>query len=339
MLCEMKHFSESGNIEPVNSIYFGGGTPSLIPSDHIEQILEECRALFPLSDDCEISLEANPGTMNTSKVLAYRKAGITRISVGAQSFDDRELSIIGRAHISEMIRDSLSLLRAQEFHNINLDLILGLPEQTPKSWRYNLETLASLEIPHVSIYMLDLDDTSPLMPLIANGSLALPDEDMIADLYIETINSMNSSGCFQYEISNFARKGYACRHNLKYWNREPVQAFGVGSHSFDGYSRFSNCPEINEYCRLIESNNNPVVWREAVAAEQALQESLFLGLRLSQGIDWNVIKGRYVSDSLGHYEKALKELCKDGLTEWNGANVRLTVKGILLSNEIFQMFV
>jgi oxygen-independent coproporphyrinogen III oxidase len=339
MLLEMKRFSESRNVEPVDSIYFGGGTPSLIPSDHIEQILEECRALFPLSDDCEISLEANPGTINTSKVLAYRKAGINRISMGAQSFNDRELSIIGRAHASEMIGDSLSLLRAQEFRNLNLDLILGLPEQSPKSWRYNLETFASLEIPHVSIYMLDLDDSSPLMPLIASGSLALPDEDMIADLYIETISFLHSYGCLQYEISNFARKGYTCRHNLKYWNREPVQGFGLGSHSFDGYSRFSNCTDIDEYCRLIECYNSPVVWREAVAAERALQESLFLGLRLSQGIDWNLIKNRYVSHSLDKYESALKELCKDGLTEWDGANVRLTVKGILLSNEIFQMFV
>jgi oxygen-independent coproporphyrinogen III oxidase len=335
----MKSFSESRNIDKVDSIYFGGGTPSLISSDHIGQILEECHVLFSISEDCEISLESNPGTINSEKASAYRDAGINRISTGAQSFQDRELAAIGRAHDSGMIVDSLSLLREQEFHNINLDLILGLPEQTTKSWRCNLEKLASLEIPHVSIYMLDLDEASPLIPFIANGSLSLPDDDIIADLYIETINFLHSCGYEQYEISNFSHPKYACRHNLKYWNREPVQGFGLGSHSFDGCFRFSNCTKIGEYCRLIESSQSPVVWEEAVTVEQALQESLFLGLRLSKGIDWNSIKRYHVLDMLDHYENTLKELSMDGLVEWKDSNVRLTVKGILLSNEIFQMFV
>lgn len=335
----MKQFSESQNIDEVDSIYFGGGTPSLIPADHIAQILEECRALFSLSEDCEISLEANPGTLNPSKVLAYRKAGINRISVGAQSFDDRELSIIGRVHTSEMIADSLSLLRENAFRNINLDLILGLPEQTSRSWRCNLEALASLDIPHASIYMLDLDDTSSLVPLIAKGSITLPDEDMIADSYIETINFLHSYEYLHYEISNFSRIGYACRHNLKYWNREPVQGFGLGSHSFDGCFRFSNCTDIDEYCQLVEANQSPVIWKEVVTTEQALQESLFLGLRLAKGVDWDSINKHNLPDMLSHYEHALKELVMDGLVEWQGSIVRLTVKGILLSNEIFQMFV
>jgi oxygen-independent coproporphyrinogen-3 oxidase len=339
MLGEMRRFSESRTVEEVDSIYFGGGTPSLIPSDHIEQLLEECRALFPISKDCEISLEANPGTISAGKAFAYRNAGINRISVGAQSFSNHELAVIGRVHNSGMIADSLSILRAQEFQNSNLDLILGLPEQTPKSWRCNLEALASLEIPHVSIYMLDLDETSSLMPLIANGSLSLPDEDLIADLYIETIDFLHSCGYEHYEISNFSHPKYACRHNLKYWNREPVQGFGLGSHSFDGCFRFSNCAEIGEYCRLIESNQSPVIWKEEVTAEQALQESLFLGLRLSKGIDWNSIKRHHSVDVLGYYESILRDVSMDGLVEWDGSRVRLTVKGQLLSNEIFQRFV
>jgi oxygen-independent coproporphyrinogen-3 oxidase len=339
MLLEIKHFSEAHHSEAVDSIYFGGGTPSLIPAEHIEQILDACRATFALTADCEISLEANPGTIDSSKVLTYRNAGINRISMGAQSFDDRELSVIGRLHNSEMIEESWSLLRAHGFQNINLDLILGLPLQTSKSWRKNLDKLVSLEIPHVSIYMLDLDEESPLMPLILNGSLTLPDEDMVADLYIETINSMRFGKYLQYEISNFSYPGYACRHNLKYWNREPVQGFGLGSHSFDGRSRSSNCTEIEAYCRLIESGQSPVVWRETITEERALQESLFLGLRLSEGIDWSSLRNHHVSDRLDYYEKALKTSCEDGLIIWKGSNASLTVKGILLSNEIFQIFV
>jgi oxygen-independent coproporphyrinogen III oxidase len=339
ILREMKSFAESQNIDEVDSIFFGGGTPSLIPADSIAKILDECRTLFPLSEDCEISLEANPGTITSEKASIYRLAGINRISLGAQSFQDRELAVIGRIHNAGMIADSLALLREHGFHNINADLILGLPEQTPKSWRDNLEQFALLNIPHVSIYMLDLDDKSPLAPLIAQGLLMLPEEDTVADLYLETIGFLHSCACNHYEISNFARAGYQCRHNLKYWNREPVHGFGLGSHSYDGQSRFSNCTEIGEYCRLVESNHTPIVWQETVTAQQALQESLFLGLRLSKGIDWNSLPRQDLPDLLDQYKAALKESGMNGLIEWEGATVRLTDKGKLLSNEIFQMFV
>jgi oxygen-independent coproporphyrinogen III oxidase len=339
VLHELKSFSESRNIDEVDSIFFGGGTPSLIPAEHIEQILEECRALFPITENCEISLEANPGSLTSQKVSRYRLAGINRISLGAQSFQDRELAIIGRIHNSAMVYDSVSLLREYEIDNINLDLILGLPEQTPDSWQSNLEQMASLNIPHISIYMLDLDDQSPLMPRIRNGSLVLPDEDRVADLYLEAVHFLNVREYDHYEISNFSYSGYQCQHNIKYWKRKPVLGFGLGSHSFDGYFRFSNCTEIEEYCRLVESDRSPVVWKEAINAQQALQETLFLGLRLSEGIDWRRLKISDSSKNLLHYENTLREFSVLGLVEWNDMQVRLTEKGRLLSNEIFQRFV
>ncbi|MGD0100096.1 MAG: radical SAM family heme chaperone HemW, partial [Acidobacteriota bacterium] len=206
----------------INSIYFGGGTPSLLPTEYIADILDHCRRLLPISEDCEISLEVNPGTASAENAFALRRAGVNRISLGAQSFNDQELSLIGRLHTADIISSSLLELRKAGFCNINLDLMLGLPGQTAETWRKNLEALERLTIHHVSVYMLDLDDQCPLYARVASGSVRMPDEDLISDLYLETIEALSRSGFSQYEISNFAKPGYDCRHNLKYWQREPV---------------------------------------------------------------------------------------------------------------------
>jgi len=220
---EMESFADSGGGDwEVNSIYFGGGTPSLLPAGQISALLDSCRRLLRISHDCEISLEANPGTLSTEKVAAFRKSGVNRISVGAQSFSDQELSTIGRLHSSEMISSSVSLLREGGFDNINLDLMIGLPGQTRETWRRNLQAVERLAIPHLSVYMLDLDEQCPLYASIASGAVRMPDDDLVSDLYLETIDFLSHYGLSQYEISNFARPGYACRHNLKYWQREPV---------------------------------------------------------------------------------------------------------------------
>ena len=172
----------------VNSIYFGGGTPSLVPPEHISDILGCCRRLLSISQDCEISLEANPGTISAEKAFVMRRAGVNRISLGAQSFSDTELMSIGRLHTADMVSNSLSRLRAAGFCNINLDLMLGLPGQTAETWRKNLEAIERLAIQHVSVYMLDLDEQSPLHAMVASGCVRMPDEDLISDLYLETIS-------------------------------------------------------------------------------------------------------------------------------------------------------
>jgi oxygen-independent coproporphyrinogen III oxidase len=339
VLWEIRRCNALQSKAEVDSIYFGGGTPGLIPSQHVSEFIAECRRRFHVSIDCEVSLEANPDTISADKASAYRSCGITRISMGAQSFEDRELKAIGRLHISETILESLGRLRESGFTNINLDLMLGLPLQTAESWRRNLKILDRLAIPHISIYMLDLDEACPLKSLVDCGSIAIPEEDLISDLYLETLDFLSSCGYIQYEISNFARPGFACRHNLKYWMREPVLGFGLGSHSFDGHSRSANYSQLGDYLQAMESGTNPRDWSRDITDRQALEETLFLGLRLAEGVDWNRLRNTNSGDQLEGYEKSLKELGDRGLIQWKDSRIRLTASGMLLSNEIFQIFV
>jgi oxygen-independent coproporphyrinogen III oxidase len=323
----------------IDSVYFGGGTPSILSEEHIHNILEACSRRFPVAANCEISLEANPGTISKQKVEIYRKSGINRISLGAQSFIDQELFAIGRIHTAALIFDAIRLLRDGGFRNINLDLMLGLPHQTQASWKKNLDTFASLEIPHVSIYMLDLDDQCPLYSLVANGTVQLPEEDLISDLYLETIELLSSYGYLQYEISNFARQNLQCRHNLKYWLREPFHGFGLASHSFDGSSRYANKAFIADYLEAVASGKSPIDWKHLIGTEQALQEDLFLGLRLTEGISRKKLDERYGVGSLAKYEGSFRDLSEKGFMILNGDSICLTSSGMLISNEIFQLFV
>jgi len=323
----------------IDSIYFGGGTPSLVPAEQVAAILGSCRRLFNVLPDCEISLEANPGTLSPEKVVVFRRSGVNRISLGAQSFNDGELLSIGRLHTAEMISESLALLRNAGLDNMNLDLMLGIPGQTAESWRSNLQEVRCLEVPHLSVYMLDLDEPCPLSSLVDSGKVRLPEEDLISDLYLETISFLSQCGYVQYEISNFAKPGFACRHNMKYWEREPVHGFGLGSHSFDGDSRYANLSEAGDYFDAIEAGKSAVDWREPVASGRSLAESLFLGLRLTRGVDWEMLQGIYGREILRQYEPGMRELSERGLVEWKDSTVRLTPSGMLLSNEVFQLFV
>jgi oxygen-independent coproporphyrinogen-3 oxidase len=326
------------DIVSVDSIYFGGGTPSLLPADYIETILNTCRESFHISSDCEISMEVNPSTIKNEKSRSYKKAGVNRISIGAQSFNNLELKTIGRLHSAGEISESVRILRESGFTNINLDLLLGLPFQTAETWRNTLSVLPALDISHVSVYMLDLDEPCPLSRSVADGSLTVADDDSIADLYLDAIDILGSFGFQQYEISNFARPGYVCRHNLKYWLRKPVIGFGLASHSFDGQSRYANFPDMEEYLLSLGNGRLPVLWRKVVKGKEALEETLFLGLRLNQGIQWSGLKHKYRDERLKKYESLLHKLGFEGLVEWKESNVRLTPSGMLLSNEIFRQF-
>ena len=330
--------SETGKAK-VDSIYFGGGTPSLLPAEYIAAILNACRKFFDVSMDSEISMEANPDTLLSPESRSFIKAGVNRISIGAQSFHGRELKIIGRVHTPGAITESVKKLQENGLTNINLDLLLGLPLQTADTWRENLKQVANLDISHVSVYMLDLDEPCPLSESVADGSVMVPDDDCIADLYLETIEILASYGYPQYEISNFSKPDRACRHNLKYWLRSPVIGFGLASHSFDGRSRYANFSEMGEYLDTVESGRLPVQWRRPLGEKQALEETLFLGLRLNQGLQWSRLKDSYGGECLVKYERDLQQLSFEGLTEWKGSVVRLTPSGMLLSNEIFQRFV
>ncbi len=338
---ELREFAEQHPCrEEVDTIYFGGGTPSIVPAEHVAGILDTCRGQFRVLPDCEITLEANPGSLTPEKAESYCRAGVNRISLGAQSFDDKELAAIRRDHTGDQIDETLELLRAKGILNLNLDVLLGLPRQTRSTWENNLQRIVRVAPPHISVYMLDLDERSPLYHSIAKGRDPTPDDDLTSDLYLGTIGFLGRHGYQQYEISNFALPGSESRHNLKYWCRAPVIGFGVASHSFDGRARFANFARLSAYLGAVEAGRQPIEWHQAVPAGQRLEETLFLGLRLNRGVDWAAVQREHNNPrQLADYESALRGLSDKGLLEWQDSVVRLTPRGMLLSNEVFVEFV
>ncbi len=323
----------------VDTVYFGGGTPSLVPAQQIEAILEACGRIFHFDAGSEISLEANPGTLEEGKLATYRAAGVNRISLGAQSFSDDELAAIGRIHTADQIRSSVRLLRTHGFENISLDLMLGLPGQTLDGWMRNLECAVSLAPSHLSVYMLELDAKVPLYHSVKKGEVRIPGDDLLADWYLRTLDLLDRRGYVQYEISNLARPGCECRHNLKYWRREPVLAFGVAAHSHDGRARYANVANLAVYLQAIEAGESAVAWREAIDAGPCQEEMIFLGLRLTGGVDWGRIREACAPDRAEAWDESFGELAELGLVERQGSVVRLTRRGMLLSNEVFQRFI
>ncbi len=335
LLHEIGSYSRDGERDAVDSIYFGGGTPSLVSEELIKGAVSAIRDAFTVTRDCEISLEANPETISARKAEAYSLIGVNRISVGAQSFVDGELKGIERCHDASAPGRSLRILREAGFANLNLDLILGLPGQTADSWRFTLARTVEASPAHVSVYMLDLDDAhAPLHHAVAAGKCSLPDDDDQADWYLETIDLLQRHGIVQYEISNFASAGMVCRHNLKYWRREPVLGFGVGSHSYDGRVRYANVSSLSRYLELA-TRGSPVEWSYPLDEICIIEESFFLGLRLNQGVDLESMRNRFGREKLAAIESSLAGMLESGLVEREGCFVKLTSRGRLLANEVF----
>ncbi len=307
------------------TVYLGGGTPSQMGPEALAGLL----SLIPGRPWAEATMEAAPGTLDRAKIQAWRDAGINRVSLGVQSFEPRELARTGRKHTAEIVERETALLRAEGLQNFNIDLIAGLPGQTRASWSQSLDWIAKLDAPHVSVYMLEVDEDSRLGAEILAfgkryGAAHVPTEDAIAEFYETAVDRLGSMGIARYEISNFARAGKESRHNLKYWLREPYLGFGADAHSFHGESRWQNAETAAEY---VERHAHGLPFAVESFAAQA-GEKFFLGLRLAQGMegDWS-----------GH-EDALERFESGGLVEREGNRVRLTPRGVLLSNEVFAEF-
>ncbi|MEJ2109182.1 MAG: radical SAM family heme chaperone HemW [Acidobacteriota bacterium] len=340
LIKEMQLYAGSCREEiALDSVYIGGGTPSLIPAEYLAEILQACRDSFPMEDDCEISTEANPDTIQSEKARIYRQVGINRVSVGVQSLQGRELEAIGRSHSSNTAVDSVQILKQNGIENINLDLLIGLPSQNLDSLKGTRWSITRLGVPHLSVYMLDLDEPCALSDFVSQGSISVPEDDETAEMYMHAHHWLSEFGYQQYEISNFTRGNRHCRHNLKYWTRVPVIGFGLASHSFDGICRYANTDQMKTYLSSLESGKSPVAWRRILNEEEMLQEKLFLGLRLNRGIQWDKLLEEYPGEWIDKYEQPLRKLDRQGLVQWKNSTVRLTTRGMLLSNEIFQLFV
>ncbi len=304
------------------TVYLGGGTPSQMDADALTKLLAE----IPGRDWPEATMEAAPGSLTPEKVISWTRAGINRVSLGVQSFIAKELSRTGRKHTAQTVVDDVAMLRAAGITNINLDLIAGLPFQTRESWNESLRWIERIGAPHVSVYMLEVDDDSNLgRELLVLGSRygagAVPCEDDIADFHETAVERLKSIGIERYEISNFARPGLESRHNLKYWHREPYLGFGADAHSFDGESRWQNAESAADYV----AQDAP----QAKTPADNTAERFFLGLRLTEGVD----------QPFEPFSDAIRQFLNDGLLEQSGTRVRLTPRGVMLSNEVFQEFI
>jgi len=319
----------------VDTVYLGGGTPSLLDPEHLRRMLGVIRSTFT-TDFVEVTLEADPETIEEEKARAWTRDGINRVSLGVQSFSDEELKAAGRMHRQDDIHRAVPLLRAAGIANLSFDLIAGLPHQTSESWQHSLDELLAFSPEHVSVYLLELDEDSRLGREVLRGGArysvgALPADDEMAEFYDTACRELASAGYHHYEISNWAKPGFEARHNLKYWRREPYFGFGAGAHSFSGTERWANVHDPAAYVAAIESGRLPIEQREAVSREQALEEELFLGLRQLDGIDVAQLEQVYDVPLSARFDA----LAGAGLVEREGTTVRLAPARLSISNEVF----
>jgi oxygen-independent coproporphyrinogen-3 oxidase len=337
-----------------NSIYFGGGTPSLLSALQFREIFQCLRDEFEVAGDAEITLECAPGQLSNEALDELLQQGMNRISFGVQSFVDQETAAVGRLHTRQQCEDEVARVRAAGIHEINIDLIAGLPHQTAQSWQYSVDKAIASGAPHISVYLLEVDDESRLgREILEKGSRysasSVPSEDEAAEWYQQACSALDAAGVHQYEISNFARAGHRSRHNLKYWQRQPYVGFGLDAHSMLTTSneavRFANTSDLDEYLGNVAASTPlhllgsapdtlvPAV--DFIGRDEAFEEALFLGLRLNEGVDLNRLRGQFGKAILDDAMPALLEVRDAGLLELSSDCMRLTSRGRLASNEVF----
>ena len=334
---ETRASAQSG--EAADTIFFGGGTPSLLEPAEIAALIRACRDSFDLAADAEVTLEANPETSTTERMAGFRAAGVNRVSFGVQSFREEELKRLGRIHSVERARAAIGEARGAGIDNISLDLMMWLPQQTAAHWRDNVESLLEVAPEHASLYLLELYPNAPLKEDMARAGWSLAPDDDAADMYLWSMERLEREGYQQYEISNVARPGKPSRHNLKYWQDGAWIGFGCGAHSTSGGVRWKNVSSTEDYVNRVRTNLPVIVDRRELTRDVQLEEALFTGLRLSEGIDLDRVGARYGSDVWRTFGGALQPSIDAGLAIREGARFRLTREGMLLANEILSVFV
>ncbi len=340
LLTEIRSYKQPPYTEQTyDTIYFGGGTPSLLTINELESILNVLYQTFSIASDCEITLEANPGTLYPEKLKALKHVGVNRLSMGVQSFDDADLKILGRLHTGKTALQSFYEARQAGFDNISLDLIFALPEQTLKRWRANLETIVRLQPEHISAYNLIFEPDTLFTRWRNEGKLQPAPQELEQRLYCETIETLEQAGYILYEVSNFARsEAHISRHNSKYWDHTPWLGFGPSAHEYWPEERRGNVRSVNAYIRALEQGKSAVHFREELDRSTRMLETIMLGLRTRKGIDLH----KFALDYQTPFEKKFAETCKF-LTESGHAcfsenRFRLTSKGLMICDEIITRF-
>jgi len=329
---------------PVDSVYFGGGTPALLGEQRLSLVIRSLRDHLGWSEDVEFTLETTPGSASASLLAALRGMGVNRLSIGAQTFEDAELRAVGRLHCTDDTVQLVHQARQAGFKNICLDLIAGLPHQTEKSFRHSLEATVNLRPEHVSLYLFEIDEKSRLGREVVHGgnryhASTVPDEEFMADAYEAGCAFLSTEGYAQYEISNFALPGFDSRHNRKYWQLAPYVGLGAGAHSFDGARRWSNLIDVPMYLAKIEAGLAPIEECRSLTVEEQAEEFFFLGLRQTEGVNLELARERWGAACLNPWEAKIKNLAAEGWVVNEGGRVRMSRHAYLISNEIFQEFV
>ena len=340
LLSEIRRAGLSPSLEAsADTLFFGGGTPSLLTASEIERIIDACRATLGLVAAAEVTLEANPETVDTARLEGFRRAGVNRLSFGVQSFRDEELRRLDRLHSAGRAVEAVRLARAAGFDNISLDLMMWLPQQTVEQWMVSVDRAVAVGTEHLSLYMLEVYPHLPLkQQMVQNDWTQLPD-DIAAEMYETAMARLESAGYEQYEISNVAKPGRRSRHNLKYWSDGEWLGFGPGAHSTQGGRRWKNVSSTDDYIHKLANGATVVSERRDLTRNERLGDALFTGLRLSDGIELSILSGRYDEDIWQRYGERLYPYLEAGLLLKEGDRMRLTRRGMLLAHEVMAVFV
>lgn len=321
----------------VETIYFGGGTPTALTLTQLERIIDAIRKNFRVDERAEITIEANPGTVDGNFLRGLKSLGFNRLSLGVQSFDDALLKVLGRIHTSQVATDTVALAK-NFFANVSIDLMYGLPTQTLEQLRRDVQRVKFLDVQHVSIYGLEIEEGTNFFKLARAGKLALPDENVCADMYDFITENLPSLGFRRYEISNFAKENFFSRHNVGYWTGKKYFGFGAGAHGFDGEFRTSNVRDVATYIKRISAGENVSEVEEVVTRRAAMEEFCFLGLRLVAGIDAVTFEENFGAKIFDVFGAAIERNKKFGLLDVDGDRIFLTARGMSLGNEVFADF-
>jgi oxygen-independent coproporphyrinogen-3 oxidase len=341
--------------QPIGTVFFGGGTPSYIPSEHIHQLMDTVRSTFDIASDSEITMECNPDDISPEHLARWKDAGINRISMGVQSLDDGLLKVLGRRHTARAACEAYVATDDGGFDNVNLDLMYGLPDQTLDQWQNTLDGMLEMKPTHLSLYCLTLEKGTPMEAWIRQGTLSEPDPDLAADMYILAESMMDDAGYAHYEISNWALPGHESRHNLTYWRNQQYLGVGPGAHSYLDGCRFANlrsprgyikgmmdgappdASNLDEPIRLLKERG-VVESTEVIDIRMEMGETMMLGLRLSEGISNDAFEMRFGTTLQAAYQDQIRELQEIGLLQWSQGSLVLTPQGRLLGNEVFHRF-
>lgn len=342
LITEMRLYSPLIKEKTFDTVFIGGGTPSLLPAGLISRIMDEARECFDIADDAEITIECNPESIDEIKLNEYKAAGVNRLSIGMQSSDDNVLAAIGRIHDRAKFLSAYALAENAGFTNINIDIMHGLPMQSVESYLDSVRLAAELGVQHISSYSLILEEHTRLYNEVVSGKITLPDEDDTADMQDVGIELLESLGYKRYEISNFAKEGFECRHNINYWNNGDYLGLGVNAHSAmhlrDKWVRFRNHETIEEYVKLLGENKLPLAETQEVEREDEMFECIMMGLRKIEGVSRAEFEARFGIDPVEQFASAVSAATLDGTMEVTEERMKLTRRGLDFQNEVLLNF-